>query len=522
MKHAAPVVHQPGPRHILITQCLQNDLFGKTGCKIGLPVAVAEEMLLGKKRHDERRTSDGRAYAGGPLGLFLDATIGERARASDGDGTLHVVNIRDWHKPGPAYDDERRVCGRHCEVGTPGAAYITGLEHYLDPAGSFVGEPARYFAAGSVRVYHIHSDTLFDFRPEERSGRKFSASELEDLLDVIIGGTEDELAQLHELLSGSWTPSDLHELADRVEDSEPTGPDDIYMAVIGVYTDIKVKTILTSLRSLYDVQNVAVSDTFTTSPTLERHLAGLDFAKKVLHVEVIHGINDLVRFLGGSRYEKKESELVAAERYGDYQLYFQDQQNVLAYQSQRLQEYLGLMERRALKVYDTISLSSSFLIVYGALFLLATLGFAIASAVTHGRTPWELPAITGGLSLAQFVGVFFRTPTNDLHENLRKLAEFRMNLESRSLKTAIIRFHLTTARTLRPIETVPQEKAAARQIDTLKRQLEVIGGADRADWPVSEPTSSGEPGPTQQPHGDAEAAPTAADATNGAAGAEAR
>ena len=44
--------------------------------------------------------------------------------------------------------------------------------------------------------------------------------------------------------------------------------------------------------------NLAVSDTFTASPTLERHLAGLDYAAKVLDVEVVHGINDLVGFLG--------------------------------------------------------------------------------------------------------------------------------------------------------------------------------------------------------------------------------
>jgi hypothetical protein len=482
MRRHAQVVHQPGPRHILITQCLQNDLFGKTGCKIGLPEAVAEEMLLGKKRHEDRRIRNGHRYATGPLGLFLAATIGARASGSEGIGTLHVVNIRDWHKPGPSYDDERRVCGRHCEVGTPGAAYLSGLEHYLDPAGSTMDEPARYFAAGSVRVYHIHSDTLFDFRPEERRGRKFSASVLENLLDVIIEGTDEELARLHDLLSGSWSPSDLHELAEVVEDSDPAGPDDIYIAVIGVYTDIKVKTVLTGLRSLYDVENVAVSDTFTTSTTLERHLAGLDFAKKVLHVEVIHGINDLVRFLGGSKYEKRERELVAAERYGDYQLYFQDQQNVLAYQSQRLQEYLALMERRALKVYDTISRSNTFLILWGSAFLVATLVLALLSAVWPDQVSWELPAVTGGISLVQFVGVFFSTPATDLQANLTNLASFKMILESHSLKTAIMRFHLTTARTLRPIETEGHLKAAERQIETLRKQLEVIANADAADF----------------------------------------
>jgi hypothetical protein len=302
-------------------------------------------------------------------------------------------------------------------------------------------------------VYHIHSDALFDFRPEEHSGRKFSASELEDLLDVIIGGTDDELAQLHLLFSGSRSPGDLHDLAERVEDSERSGPDDIYIAVIGVYTDIKVKTVLTGLRSLYDVENVAVSDTFTTSTTLERHLSGLDFAKKVLHVEVVHGINDLVRFLGGSKYEKRESELVAAERYGDYQLYFQDQQNVLAYPSKRLQEYLALMERHALKVYDTISRSNTFLILWGSGFLVATLVLTLLSAIRPGQFSWELPAITGGISLVQFVGVFFSTPATDLQANLTNLASFKMILESHILKTAIMRFHLTTARTLRPIET---------------------------------------------------------------------
>ena len=88
MKGLAPLVHQAGPRHILITQCLQNDLFGKTGCRIGLPDAVVDEMLLGKKRHEHRRARNGRAYAEGPLGLFLDATIGERATTSAGLGTL--------------------------------------------------------------------------------------------------------------------------------------------------------------------------------------------------------------------------------------------------------------------------------------------------------------------------------------------------------------------------------------------------------------------------------------------------
>ena len=38
----------------------------------------------------------------------------------------------------------------------------------------------------------------------------------------------------------------------------------------------------------------------TASKSLERHIEGLDFIDKVLKVEVIHGVNDLVRFMGGS------------------------------------------------------------------------------------------------------------------------------------------------------------------------------------------------------------------------------
>jgi len=485
-----PFVPRSGPRYVLITQCMQNDLFGKTGCRLALPEAVVDEMLLGKKRH-EARSTDGLARREGPLGLFLDATIGERAATDKGRGTLHVVNVRDWHKPGPSYDDERRFSGRHCEEGTLGAAYVEGLGCYLDPANWPVEEerlsrPSRYYAAGSVCVYHVHSDTLFDFRPETRKKGghrwKFSASELEDLLDVLIEGTDAELAKLHKLQLRSAGPDELHDLALEVEKSPPEGPDDIYIAVIGAYTDIKVKTFLTGLRMRYDVENVAVSDTFTTSATLERHLAGLDFAKKVLHVEVIHGINDLVRFLGGSRYEKNEGELVAAERYGDYQLYFQDQQNVLAYQHRQLQEYLTLMERRSIQVYDTISRSNTFLILWGSAFLLVTLVLAVLSAAWPDTFPWEVPAITGGVSLVQFVGVFFSRPTSDLQANLANLARFKMILESHSLKTAIMRFHLTTARTLRPIETDEHAEAADRQIETLRKQLEVIASSDTADF----------------------------------------
>jgi hypothetical protein len=485
------------PRYVLITQCLQNDFFLNPDCRLGLPPFVVREMLLGTSRLqsdaktaggvEELRKSD---LESGPLGRLLALTIDERARGiGEHTGILHVINIRDWHVcTGAAYEDERRVYGRHCEENTWGAGYIQGLAHFLDPHLER-NAPARkamapYFAAGSVRVYHVHSDTLFDFKPHAgMSGRRqFRASELEDYLDVIVEGSDEELDGLHDELVNGATREEVHEsVVKAMETEEPTHPP-VHVAGIGVYTDIKVKTLLTGLRTRYDHVVVAVSDTFTTSPTLERHLAGLDYAKKVLAIDVIHGINDLVHFLGGSSEVEDETSLVAAARYGDYERFFQEQQNVLAHQDQRLQEYVTLTQPRALRLYETINWANRFLLWCGGGFLVASLGFGVLAGFSAGHFDWKLSAVTGGLGVAQLVSVFFTRPMADLYQNLSNLAGFKMVLESHALKTAIMRFHLTTARTLQPIETDELKDAAFRQIAVLNRQLSVIGEADEADF----------------------------------------
>ena len=160
-------------RYILITQCLQNDFFLNHGCRLGLPEKVVRELLVGKadgrlpSQNGRTRLSE-KTLEHGPLGVFLDATIGRRLRRlGDSNGDLHVVNIRDWHIPNEYYDVERRAYGPHCEKGTWGAGYIEGLERYLDPHGSSVREEAREFHEGSVHVYHVHSDSVFDFRPRQ-------------------------------------------------------------------------------------------------------------------------------------------------------------------------------------------------------------------------------------------------------------------------------------------------------------------------------------------------------------------
>jgi hypothetical protein len=478
-------------RYVLLTECLQNDFFLNRECRLFLPDLAVKTMLLRKGSFDKelgtgsRRRVAPKELAAGPLGLFLEATIGQRRRAQDGAGVLDVINIRDWHVSDDAYDAERRSYGSHCECGTWGAGYIDGLERYLDPGGAPINEEARFFEEGSVRIHHVHADSIFDFRPRsEHIGaeqRKFQKSALEVVLDVILQGSDEDLERMCALLRNDGRPGALFELANEVDDDDVIRCNDrLYVAVIGVYTDLKVKTVLTGLRTLYNLPNLAVSDSFTASATLERHLAGLDFASKVLGVEVLHGINDLSRFLGGSGDLVDESEVVGADSFSRYQSFFQDRQNVLAYETQRLQEYLMLTERRSRDVYETVKRANAFLLVWGGAFLTVTLVLAVLSALGHAD--WKLPAITGGLSLAQFLGAFFSQPTADLQRNLTNLAAFKMILESHSLKTAFARFHLTTPQMLRELRSEREATAAGRQIDSLERQLAAIQTLDRADF----------------------------------------
>jgi len=487
---AAPAA---GTRYVLITQCLQNDLFLNRDCRLFLPDAAVRTMVLGSGSFDKdlgtasRRKLTSKELAAGPLGLFLEETIGRRRREEDGTGILDVINIRDWHVSDDAYDVERRIYGAHCERGTWGAAYLEGLESHLDPLGAPITEEARFFEEGRVRIHHVHADSLFDFRPRSEligpAQRKFQKSALEVVLDILLQGSNADIQRMRELLRADGRPAAIWELACEVDDDEAIRCEDrVYVAVIGVYTDLKVKTLLTGLRTLYNLPNVAVSDTLTASATLERHLAGLDFASKVLGVEVVHGINDLVRFLGGSGDLEDESSVVTGDSYARYQSFFKDQQNVLAYETQRLQEYTILTERRSRDVYETVKRSNKFLLAWGATFLIVTLVFAVASAIWPDTINWKLPAITAGVSLAQFIGAFFTQPTADLQRNLTNLAAFRMILESHSLKTAFARFHLTTPQMLRELRSDREATAARRQIDALEQELAVIQALDRADF----------------------------------------
>ena len=153
--------------------------------------------------------------------------------------------------------------GPTAKPGTWGVGYLEGTEGWLDPSGT--GDSAIYSEKGSARIYHLRSDSLFDFRPRvEHRGemRKFRASEFEDILDVLVQGSEEHLDRLRGLLREG--ASDLvHELALEVDSGdEPLTETSIYIAVIGVYTDIKVQTLLVGLRSRFNLPNLGVSDTY--------------------------------------------------------------------------------------------------------------------------------------------------------------------------------------------------------------------------------------------------------------------
>jgi hypothetical protein len=484
-------------RYILITQCFQNDFFLNPECRLYLGEAEVKKLLVAKQDHEKPlELRDGRSQIAsstleaGPLGLFLQATIGTRMQASGGP-LLHVINIRDWHLPDASYDAERRVFGRHCEAGTWGAGYIDGLEHLLDPVDPDREDAKAQFAAvGQARIYHIHSDSIFDFRPrwEERDAKKpkYQRSELERLLDVLIVGNDDQVKEMTSALesvdaTGRRRSQTLNDIALAAVDQGPAPP--VYILVIGVYTDVKVQIVLAGLRTRFELDNLAVSDTLTGSRTLERHLVGLDFSDKLLNVEVMHGIGDLCSYLAAEPPLADERDTVAAPSFATYRTYFANKQNVLAYQNQQLEDYVRLTERRSIRVYEAIRRANTFLLVWGAIFLGLTLVGSVLNLFWPETFDWQITAVTGGLGLAQIMTAFFGRPIRELQDNLSNLAAFKMILESHSLKTAFMRYHLTTPEVLRELgHGTDQEKAALAQIHALEEQLRVIDASQASDY----------------------------------------
>ncbi len=444
------------PIYILVTQCLQNDFFLNLNCRLVLPKDAAGKLLIhraseeGFNERGSRRTISARTVQHSPLSRLLASTVGKRCRG-EGQGTLHLVNIRDWHIESEAYDRERFVYGSHCEPGTWGAEYVDHVAGLLDPTGTSreVSDEKRVSSrlnlegikCGKVVVHHVHSNTLFDL---DSLAYTREQSELAQVLQNII----------------------TQENRDRVR-----------VAVIGVYTDIKIQIILQSLRVAYNPKHLVVSDSLTASPTLERHLAALDFAQKVLGVEVMHSIGDLVRFLGSDPGEDEELESSANDvEFADYAEYFRDKQSILSNEDTQMRSYRQEITGRLRQTVRLVNFTSYFLIGCGILTLGSTVILATITAIHPGRLPVVLPAVLLGLSVVQLVSVFFSRPAEELTRMLSQEAVVRMLLQSRSLRLALARYHLTTAQALH------SQAGYEHSAKILQEHMDLLMNMDKTDF----------------------------------------
>jgi hypothetical protein len=479
--------HSPieSARFVLITECLQNDFSLNTVSPVALPEATRRAILLGRRNfdlsfhHGDQLRVAAKHLEQGPLGIFLGSTIGRRRTGEDGAATLDVINIRQWRSRDQAYDEEGRP-QVYCEAGTWGAGYIDGLQQYLDPGGTPATEEARYFEEGSVRIHHVHADSPFAFRPRREQinidERKLQASALEILLDVIVQGADEDVARMRELLRQDGRPSSVVELAREINSDESIRfSNRVYVAVIGAHTDAHVCTLLFGLRDRYAIPYLAVSDTLTAAPSVERHISGLNFAADILDVDVIHGVNDLARFLGSTPPLEDEWEVVTSKPFSAYVAFDARTRRVTAQQEETLQAYLALTEGRSARVYRQIERANIFLIGWGSAFLSLTLLFLALHPFFPDRIPWQLPLITGGISLVQFASAFFGNPTDSLQQNLINLAALRMILESHSLKSVFARLHLAPARMV-PADTAADAESARREAELTVIRTEALAG----------------------------------------------
>jgi hypothetical protein len=430
---------------ILMTQCLQNSFFLEDDCQLCLPKRTVEQMLGGATDattiEDFRRKIDRKMLETGPLYTFLKAVIDAKSREHE----LHIITIKDWHTNSPNYDQERRTYGTHCEADTFGAACLDGFEALLEPWSQLTDRQAQatahqaalsdtgYRREGEVNHYYeLRSDTLFDFQTD--------GGKLKRILDQIIPPASGQ-------------------------------PRRVYIGVIGVYTDIKIMTLLTGLRSLYAIDNLIISDVLTASQTLERHLSGLDYCDKVLKVEIIHDLKDFAALFAPQHQPNIEvSPTIGTTDFRRYRSYYQDKQNVLAYQDAKLNEYIALSEQQAKAVYQQIRRTNTWLQWFGFGFLALTVLAGLLHLADPGRYGVEFPLVTGGLSLGQFILLFFTTTSKNLQSNLFNLVRLKNYLEAYSTIAGLLRHYFTRPELL---QMQPKE-SPAEMLELLERQVRIF------------------------------------------------
>jgi hypothetical protein len=433
----------PDSVYILITQCLQNNFFLAHENRLCLPDYIAMRTLVSGEQvlettdmyqlqppYPNRRQVHPELLKNGPLYRFLESTIDDPNRLNQ----LHVIHIKDWHKPSRNYDAERRSYGAHCEAGTWEADPIDGFDKYLQPWKGLPGarkqaRSAEGFQDDRTTYYEVLSDSLFDFRP-----------------------------------SIPGQPSILTEILRRLIFGDGRQPKRVYIVAIGVMTDIKIKTLLTSLRSFWHLENLIISDVLTAAASLERHLNGLDYADKVVHAEIIHGLNDLVSVLNPAHADTIPEAVISHHPdFRDYRSYYLDKQTVLAYQDQKLFQYLELTSQRGAEVYQQVFQTNKNLTRFGMAFLVVTIILGTLRFLDPNRFSLEIVVLTGGLSMTQILAGFFYNPLNRLQENLKNLVHLRNQLETYSTVTSLLRHHLTAPQNLQDPD-----------LDKLRKQMDIV------------------------------------------------
>ncbi len=449
--------------YIVITQCLQNGFFLADENRLCLPAETVKQMLIGEQDAEmlmglKNRRRFGSRIKTGPLYRFLDSAITPYRDGTVKNHTLHVIHIKDWHLPSAEYDLERNLYGAHCEAFSWDSEPIEGFNEFLQPwikdkESTDKAKGKEGYRDGNATFYEVLSDSVFDFRPDATIdldpsfGNDSRKTHLQYLLDDLIGYQHKGKR--------------------------------IYVVMLGVYTDIKIKMLLSGLRTRYAVDNLIVSDILTAAPSLERHLEGLDFASKVLNVEIIHSLNELASVLNPERDESAIPIALTKNtlNFRDYRTYFLDKQNILGFQDQRLLEYLSLTNKRSLQVYTTIYRANLFLIGVGMSFLILTVILIIARLV-NPTIPVDILWVTGGLGTVQVLASFFTAPFDRMRQNLTALVRLRNYLETYSNLSALLRHHLTLADRLQPnLHDDATYLRASRELELLERQINLVENA---------------------------------------------
>ncbi len=519
---------QKNNTYILITQCLQNGFFFAEDSRLCLPRDVVARILVGHEKtsadvihvdpennrrevHKSDEGTNDKLLKAGPLYRFLHAI----ANPDNDPSNVHVVNIRDWHAPSEDYDQERRSYGIHCEANTWEAEYLDGFADVLYPwekagkkaeaqsiSGYQHGVKGKY-----VTYYDVRSDSVFDFRePASDELKRHALEELykaKNTQEAPQDKTNQEPeAKPHEAKNTQEAPQDktnqeletelgdeaklhktmLSKILDNLIDKATGG---VYVVVIGVYTDIKVKTLLMGLRSRYrNINALVVSDVLTATPTYERHIEALDYLDKVLAVEVVHSLSELVHVLEPSSNDQMHANLIKNQiNFNEYKAFFRDKQLILGDQNYRLLQYVELTGERSTEVYELIARTNQWLIWMGKILIWVTVLLGIVkflAPLINQATGWtldfplEVLIVTGGLSIAQLLTSFIIVPQATLRNNVNSLVRLRNYLETYSTVTSLLRFYMTKFESLNyPLDKERQE-VVEKEMNLIERRIKLI------------------------------------------------